>query len=499
MKNINFKIIISFLGLTSMMNGLFMLIAVPISLYYKESEALEILWAGLTTLFIGALLYLFTRNNNKNLQKKDGYLIVTFGWVMLTLTGTLPYLFTQSIPHFPDALFEAISGYSTTGASILRDIEAMPKGILFWRSATHWIGGMGIIVLTIAILPMLGIGGMQLFMAEAPGPSADKMHPRITETAKRLWLIYFILTFSEMLLLKIAGMGWFDAANHAMATMSTGGFSTKNASLAHWNHLPWIQYIVIIFMFIAGANFLMSYFVLKGKFIKVIKNEEFKFYFFGVIGIVLVVSLLIFFYQDPLLISSISHPKPFGELEHAIRHGAFQVISVITTTGFVSADYTMWNSFATVIIFSLFFLGGSAGSTSGGVKIVRHIIMIKNALLEFKKILHPHAIIPVRYNDNAVQEKVVFNILSFFILYMGIFITSSILLSFMGLDILTAFGAAASSLGNIGPAFGKLSPVDHYAWLSDTAKVFISFLMLIGRLELFTVLVILTPYFWKKN
>ena len=499
MKLLNFKLIISFLGLTAIMNGLFMLIAVFVSIYFKEKESVEILKAGLTTVSIGCILWFFTRNANKKLNKKDGYMIVTLGWIILTLTGTLPYIYTQTIPHFHNAVFEAISGYSTTGASILTDIESMPKGVLFWRSATHWIGGMGIIVLTIAILPLLGIGGMQLFMAEAPGPSADKMHPRIKETAKRLWLIYFLLTFLETLLLKIAGVGWFDAMNHSMATMSTGGFSTKNASVAFWNGMPWVQYIIIIFMIIAGTNFLMSYFALKGKISKILRNEEFQYYFLTIIGVTFLISCSVIYFQDESLQTTITHPKFYGEIESNIRHAMFQVTSVVTTTGFVTADYTAWNSFATLITFSLFFVGGSAGSTAGGVKIVRHIIMLKNALLEFKKILHPHAIIPVRYNGYGVRGSVVFNILSFFVLYMSIFIISSIILSFMGLDINTAMGAAASTLGNVGPAFGKLGPVDNYAWLSSEAKLFTSFLMLIGRLELFTVLVILTPYFWKKN
>ncbi|MFK5879053.1 MAG: potassium transporter TrkG [Flavobacteriaceae bacterium] len=499
MKNLNYQIIISFLGLTSMLNGVFMLLAIPFSLYHKEDAISGILTAGLVTIFIGFIMWFTNRNAPKNLQKKEGYIIVTFGWLILTLTGTLPYLFTGAIPNFTDALFETMSGYTTTGASILNDIEALPKGILFWRSATHWIGGMGIIVLTIAILPMLGIGGMQLFMAEAPGPSADKMHPRITETAKRLWLIYFTLTMAEFLLLKIAGMTWFDAINHAMATLSTGGFSTKNASVAYWNGLPLVQYIITFFMFIAGTNFILTYFAFKGRFKKILQNEEYKWYFLGTLGMVIIITILIVNFQDPNLHTSVNHPMPWGEVESAFRHASFQVIAVLTTTGFVSADYTMWNSFATMIIFSLFFIGGSAGSTSGGVKIVRHIIMIKSSVLELKKLLHPSAIIPVRYGGKAVHQNIVFNILSFFVLYMLIFILSTVLLTFLGLDFMSALGAAASSLGNIGPALGSLSPVDNYASLSDGAKWFCSFLMLIGRLELFTVLILLTPYFWKKN
>ena len=499
MKNINIKIIISFLGLTSMLNGLFMLLAVPFSIYYGEYEKWGILKAGITTVVIGFIFWFFNRNAKKNLGKKEGYLIVTLGWLMLTLTGTLPYVYTETIPIYTNAFFETISGYSTTGSSILTDIESMPKGILFWRSATHWIGGMGIIVLTVAILPLLGIGGMQLFMAEAPGPSADKMHPRITETAKRLWLIYFSLTITEFFLLKIAGMTWFDAINHAMTTMSTGGFSTKNSSIAHYNGSPIIQYIIIAFMFIAGTNFILTYFALKGRIKKVFNSEEFRYFFFGTIGVTLLITYLIVNHQDPNLVTNLEHPKIWGETESAFRHAAFSVVSILTTTGFVSADFTMWSSMATAIIFALFFIGGSAGSTSGGVKIVRHIIMIKSSFYEFKKLLHPNAIIPVRYDGGSVPKSIIYNILSFFILYMLIFIVSSVLLTFFGLDFMSAMGAAASSLGNIGPAIGSVSPVDNFAHLTLPAKWFCSFLMLIGRLELFTVLILFTPFFWRKT
>ncbi len=499
MTNLNLKIIYRFLGITATLNGLFMLLAVPFSLYHQEEAKIGILSAGLLTIAIGLLLFFLNKPSNTNLQKKEGYLIVTLGWLILSFTGMLPYLFTGTIPSVTNAFFETISGYSTTGSSILTEIESMPKGILFWRSATHWIGGMGIIVLTIAILPLLGIGGMQLFMAEAPGPSADKLHPRITDTAKRLWYIYVLLTLVEFLLLKVAGMTWFDAINHAMATMSTGGFSTKNSSMAFYNGMPWVQYIVILFMFIAGTNFVLTYFALKGKVNKVFESEEFKYYFFGIIGISAIVATVIIFNQDPNLQTSIEHPFVYGKVESAIRHALFSVISVVTTTGFVSADFTMWSYFATGIFFALFFLGGSAGSTSGGIKIVRHIILIKNSLLEFKKSLHPKAIIPVRYDGKAVSQNIIFNILSFFVIYMLIFVMSTVILTFLELDFLSALGAAASSLGNIGPAIGTVSPVDNFNHLSIGAKWFCSFLMLIGRLELFTVLILFTPFFWRKN
>jgi trk system potassium uptake protein TrkH len=499
MEKFNLKLIYRFLGITAILNGLFMWLSIPFSFYYNEPSKWGILNSGIITIALGLVLFFFNKPDNKKIQKKEGYLIVTLGWLTLSITGMLPYLLSGSIPNITNAFFETISGYSTTGSSILTDIESMPKGILFWRSATHWIGGMGIIVLTIAILPLLGIGGMQLFMAEAPGPSADKLHPRITDTAKRLWLIYVLLTFVEFLLLKVAGMNWFDALNHAMATVSTGGFSTKNASISHWNSAPMIQYIIIFFMFIAGTNFVLTYFALKGKIRKVIQSEEFKYYLFGTLIISAIIAVMIIFYQDPALQTSIKHPMVYGKVESAIRHSLFSVVSVITTTGFVSADFTMWSFFITAIFFSLFFLGGSAGSTSGGVKIVRHIVMLKSSFLEFKKSLHPNAIIPVRYDGKAVKQTIVFNILSFFVLYMLIFVLGTVILAFFGLDFYSALGACASSLGNIGPAIGSVSPVNNFNHLSIGAKWFCSFLMLIGRLELFTVLILLTPFFWRKN
>ena len=499
MNHLNLTIIYRFLGLTAVLNGVFMFLAFPFSLYHQEAEKWGILNAGIITVFIGLLLYFFNKPKSTSIQKKEGYLIVTLGWLTLSITGMLPYLLSGAIPSVTNAFFETISGYSTTGSSILTDIESMPKGILFWRSATHWIGGMGIIVLTIAILPLLGIGGVQLFMAEAPGPSADKLHPRITDTAKRLYLIYVILTLAEFLLLKLAGMTWFDAINHAMATMSTGGFSTKNSSIAFYNNLPFVQYIIIFFMLIAGTNFILTYFALKGKFQKMLESEEFKYYFFGIISVAVIIAIIGIFFQDPNLQTTISHPMVFGKVESAIRHALFQVTSIVTTTGFVSADFTMWSFFASGIFFALFFTGGSAGSTSGGIKVVRHIVMIKNSFLEFKKALHPNAIIPVRYSGKAVQQTIVFNILSFFIIYMLIFIMASVILTFFGLDFISALGAAASSLGNIGAAIGSVSPVNNFNHLTMSAKWFCAFLMLIGRLELFTVLILLTPFFWRKN
>ncbi|MCW9037343.1 potassium transporter TrkG [Altibacter sp.] len=495
---INFKIISHLMGLLLGVNGGFMLLASLVSFYYKDGVTRELLMAGAVTVVFGGIVMYITRNHRKEIQKREGYIIVTLGWIFMSLAGTLPYLFTGAIPSFTNAFFETMSGYTTTGASILSDIESIPNGVLFWRSITHWIGGMGIIVLAIAILPLLGIGGMQLFAAEAPGPGGDKLHPRITDTAKRLWLIYVGYTIAETILLNLAGMSFFDAINHSLSTLSTGGFSTKNASIAYWNDQPIIQYIIMAFMFLAGTNFVLSYFAFKTKFSKIFRDEEFKLYTYAVILFTIIAALVIYFQAD-VSDSSIAHPMVWGAFESAVRHGLFQVLAIVTTTGFVTADYTLWTPFLTIFFFGLMFLGGSSGSTAGGIKIVRHLIMIKNGILEFKRTLHPHAILPVRYNNKAVQQPIVFNILGFFILYMLSFIVGVLVFSWLGLDFQTALGGAASTLGNVGPALGDLGPVNNYGNLPAMAKWWSSFLMLIGRLELFTVLILLTPFFWRNR
>jgi len=475
-----------------------MLLAALISLIYKDGVSFQIFLAGIVTLLVGAFMMVGTRNHRKEMNKREGYIVVAFGWIIMSLSGTLPYVITGALPSFTDAFFETISGYTTTGASVINNIEILPEGVLFWRSLTHWIGGMGIIVLAIAILPLLGIGGMQLFAAEAPGPGGDKLHPRITDTAKRLWLIYVGYTAAETLLLQVAGMSFFDAINHALSTLSTGGFSTKNASLAHWNDRPVIQYIVMLFMFLAGTNFVLGYFAFKGKIQKAIKDEEFKLYFKFIAVFTAVAAVLIYFRAD-VSQSTVAHPMVWGEFESALRHGLFQVLAIVTTTGFVSADYTAWTPFLTVFFFGLMFLGGSAGSTAGGVKVVRHLVLIKNGFLEFNRSLHPNAILPVRYNGKSVPKDIVFNILAFFILYMLLFIIGGLVFSMFQIDFQSAIGLSASSLGNVGPALGDFGPVNNYAALPPLGKWWASFLMLLGRLELFTILILLTPFFWRKR
>jgi len=496
MTGLNYRIIIHLMGLLLLFNGGFMLIAALVSGVYNDGATLDITLAAIITLLLGILAMFYTRGHDKEVKKKEGYIIVTLGWIVMSASGVMPYIFSGAIPSITNAFFETISGYTTTGASILNDIESIPKGILFWRSLTHWIGGMGIIVLAIAILPLLGIGGMQLFAAEAPGPSADKLHPRITDTAKRLWLIYVGYTAAETLLLKVAGMSFFDALNHSMATLSTGGFSTKNASLAYWSNQPLIQYIVIVFMFLAGSNFVLSYFAFKGKIQRVLRDEEFKFYGIFILIFTLVTAVVVYFMANVDV--SDYYPMPFGVAESSFRHALFQVVAVITTTGFVTADFTAWTPFLTVFFFGLMFMGGSAGSTAGGIKVMRHLLIIKNGLLEFKRTLHPNAIIPVRFNNKTVSEHIVYNVIAFFVLYMLLFIIGALVLSLLGLDFISAIGGAASSLGNVGPAFGSLNPVGNYNSLPALGKWWCGFLMLAGRLELFTVLILFNPYFWKK-
>ena len=462
-----------------------MALCLPISFYYGEQDWTAILTSSLITIGTGALLKYLTRNKkSKELKKKDGYLIVTAGWIFMSIFGALPYIISGSIPDFSNAFFETISGYTTTGASILTDIEAVPNGILFWRSLTQWIGGMGIIVLALAILPFLGIGGMQLFVAEAPGITPDKLQPRIQETAKRLWFLYVGLTLAEAIALYVAGMGAFDAVNHSLTTMATGGFSTKNDSLQFAE--PVIQYIVIFFMFLAGTSFTLTYFALKRNFKKVFKNEEFKVYLSFTVVITLIVTITLLVVSD----------EPF---EASFRDALFQVVSLITTTGFVSADYTSWAPFLSVIFFILLFVGGSAGSTAGGVKVIRHIVLFKNSFLELKRQLHPSAIMPVRISGQALEQSIVYNVLAFIMIYILVFLVGVTLLSTMNVDFNTAFGAVATSLGNVGPGIGDVGPLDNFSEMPTGGKWLLSALMLLGRLELFTVLMLLTPHFWRKS
>ncbi len=495
MKGFNLKIIIHILGLLLLFNAVFMGLVTLCSYFFDDGATTGLLTALAINVAAGGIFMGLTLNHRKEIKKREGYIIVTLGWITMVFFGMLPFVFTNSMTTISDAFFETMSGYTATGATILGDIEALPKSIILWRSLTHWMGGMGIIVLAIAILPLLGIGGMQLFSAEAPVLGGDKLHPRISDTAKRLWLIYVSLTFVNALLLYLSGMSLFDALNHAMSTMASGGFSSKNESLGYWNDLPQIQYITVFFMFLAGSNFVLLYYALKGKFNRVFADNEFRWYT-GFIGIfVLIVSISLF--RNGLYAAA--DLSMWTAVEHSFRHALFQVVAVITTTGLVTADFTAWSPFVTMLFFGLMFLGGSTGSTSGGVKVMRHLILIKNGFLEFKRALHPNAILMVRLNKAPIEQSIVYHVLAFFVLYMILFIIGAGVLSVLGLDFTTAIGGAAASLGNVGPGLGGVGPASTYAALPVLGKLWCALLMLIGRLELFTVLILFSPYYWSKN
>jgi trk system potassium uptake protein TrkH len=464
--------------------GAAMLLALSVSLIYNENDTMGFVLSSGINLSVGALIIWLTRNVNKEIGKREGFVIVTLVWIIFSLLGSLPYIFTGAIPGYTDAFFETMSGFTTTGSSILNNIESLPHGILFWRSLTHWLGGMGIIVLSLALLPIFGIGGMQLYIAEVPGPTPDKISPRIKQTAATMWVIYFILTVAETVLLWIGKMTLFDAVCHSFATMGTGGFSTKQASIAFWPS-PYIQYVVIAFMFMAGANFTLTYYAIRGKFKPLLNDEEFRYYFLIVLGF----TALIFI---GLIMSSNTG------VEETFRNSLFWVVSVITTTGFVTVDFLLWKPVLIALLFSVFFFGGSAGSTGGGIKIMRIVLLFKNCYYELKRMVHPNAVIPLKFNKRTVDAKILSNVLAFFVFYLIIFSVSTVIFMIFEPDLETAMGAVATSLGNIGPGLGSVGPVETFAHIHPVGKWFLSSLMLIGRLELFTVLVLFSPTFWKQ-
>ena len=486
---INFGIVANVVGVLLVVIGGFMLTALPFSIYFGSGDALPLFQAALITTAVGTGMYWANIRAKKHIGKREGYLIVALGWLGVSFFSTLPYLLSGVFPDLTNAFFESVSGLTTTGASVLRDIEAAPKGILFWRSMTQWIGGMGIIVLTVAIFPLLGIGGVELFVAEAPGPTSDKIHPRIKGTAKRLWLIYVGLTFLLTLLLVFGGMGFYDAINHGLTTMATGGFSTKNASVAYFTS-PFIQYVILIFMFMAGVNYTVIYYGLTRRFTKVWGSDEFKAYVVLVLLLIGLVTSTVYFVTEL-------------PLETAFRDAAFQVISIITTTGFVSADYTAWTPALTLLFFVLLFIGACAGSTSGGIKIIRHLVFFKNSFLEFKRLLHPKALIRIKIDKQLVAPRILTHILVFLLLYMIMFVAGSVVMAVILADferpLLTAIGAVATSLGNVGPGIGQVGPMDNFANIPTSGKWVLSFLMLLGRLELFTLLILFLPYFWRMR
>ncbi|PLX05726.1 MAG: potassium transporter, partial [Marinilabiliales bacterium] len=442
--------------------GIFIALSALVSLIYGEPDLLSLLITAAIPLFIGLITFLFFKNADKSLTKRDGYVIVSLVWVVFSFFGALPFYISGYIPSFTDAFFETISGFTTTGASILNDIESIPHGLLFWRSIIQWLGGMGIIVLSLAVLPILGIGGMQLFVAEVPGPTPDKLHPKVKETAKRLWGIYVLFTVLEAILLFAGGMNVFDAICHSFTTMATGGYSTKQASIAYYSS-PFIQYVIIVFMFLAGTNFTLSYFAIKLKFSEIWKNEEFRFYAGFVLAFTLIISLVLI----------ISNGSP---IEKTFRDGLFQVVSLMTTTGFATVDYLTWPPLLIVLLLMLMFLGGSAGSTGGGIKIVRIVLLLKNSALELKRLIHPHAVVPARLNHHTVDQNIMTNVLAFIVFYILIFVAGVVVMSADGLDLDSSMGAVAATLGNIGPGIGSVGPAENFYHIGTFGKWFLSFL-----------------------
>ena len=479
------RVITRFVAILILFLGISMGAPLLVSIIYWDSSTWALLLSMLITSFVGLILFVSTKNQRENhLSHRDGVAIVTLGWLMAGLFGTLPYLFSGSIPGFTNACFESISGFTTTGASILSDIESLPKGILLWRSQTQWFGGMGIIVLSIAILPFLGVGGMQLYKAEIPSPVVDKLKPRISETAKTLWKVYILITVLEVVLLFAGGMSLFDAVCHSFCTMPTGGFSTKNASIAHFNTL-YFQTVFIVFMLLAGINFSLHYKLIKGD-LKIFGRDSECRVFLILVGLF------------TLIVTLDVYGSVYSSLGNAFRHATFQVSSIITTTGFVTADFDKWPALSRLILLICMFIGAMAGSTGGGMKIMRIILLIKQSYQQIFHIIHPHAITTVKLGGRPVPQDILNGIWGFFILYLGLFIVATLIMASLGLDMVSALSSVAASIGNIGPGLGIVGPVKNYLTVPFVGKWVLIFCMLLGRLEIYTVIVLLTPEYWRK-
>ncbi|MEC9376968.1 MAG: TrkH family potassium uptake protein [Candidatus Neomarinimicrobiota bacterium] len=476
------KTLLNILGALLSILGITMVVPIFISLGYGEPDWEGFLISSIICVIVGFPTWFITRHN-QSLTNRDGFAIVTFSWVLAGIAGSFPFYFSGAIPNVTDAFFESMSGVTTTGASILNNIESLPHGVLYWRSFIQWIGGMGIIVFYIAVLPLLGVGGVQLFKAEVPGPVADKIKPRVRETAKVLWIVYVGITFAEIIALSVAGMSIFDAVCHGFTTMPTGGFSTKNTSIGYFESSI-IHYIIIFFMFLAGVNFSLHFRAIHGDIKTYIKDKEFLAYLGGVLIVTLVVFSAVSFQGDSLNALN-------------FRDSLFTTISILTTTGYSSADYELWPAFVQLILLALMFVGGMGGSTGGGMKVIRVMLLLKYAGHETRRMLHARALIPIRIGKQLIKEDVVRNTLGFFLFFMSAFILSTIVLASMGLDISSAIGAAASAMGNIGPGLGEFGPTDNYALLSPPGKWILTFCMLLGRLEIFTVMVLFSRTFWK--
>ena len=480
-----------------------MLFPLGVAIYYRinigeaPNDLVAFIISAAITLITGLTLRLSLRERQEELGIREGFAVVALAWVTVALFGALPYQLAGTFhidgrspwTAFSFSYFESMAGFSTTGATVLTEIEHLSHAMLFWRSFTHWLGGMGIVVLAVAILPMLGIGGMQLFRAEAPGPQTDRLTPRIAQTAKLLWGVYVLLSILEVTLLMVGKMPLFDALCHTFGTMATGGFSTKNASIAHYDSV-YIDMVICVFMFLAGTNFALHYRALRGNVKAYFQDTEFKFYCTVIaVGITLISWNTIRFHVNGEI--------PYDSMWTSLRYATFQVLSIITTTGYGTADFEQWPALSQFILITLMFYGGCAGSTGGGMKQVRFLLLIKQSGAEIKRLIFPHAVLPIRVNDQVVPREVMTNILGFFFFFIGIFAIVTCIMTTLGLDLVSAAGATIATMGNIGPGLGSVGPTDNYAHIHTTGKFVLSFCMLLGRLELYTVLILFSPNFWK--
>ncbi|MFH0883831.1 MAG: potassium transporter TrkG [bacterium] len=477
----NLRAVTRLVGTLLLLLGASMLLSVGVALIYKDGDAGGILVSAVIVMATGALMMLGQRGK-VDLNLRDGFVVVSFGWFFMSLAGSIPFMITGAIPAFTDAFFESASGFTTTGASILTNIEGLPHGVLFWRSFTHWVGGMGIIVFSIAILPFLGIGGMQMFRAESPGPTADKLTPRIQNTAEILWGVYLLFTFAETVLLTLGGMPLFDSACHSFGTLATGGFSTKNASIGYYDS-AYIHWVIIVFMFLAGVSFNLHYHALRGKPKKYIESSEFRFFALIILAAIAAMTALRLIEGDPF--------------EKSLRESAFTAVSITTTTGYTTANFELWHPVAQIALVLLMFMGGMAGSTGGGMKAIRIQLLLKQARVELHKLVHPQTLYPIRQGRRIIQDDIIWNVLAFALLYAVLLATGTLLMSLIRLDHVTAFTSVVACLSNIGPGLGGVGPTDNYAAIPGFGKWVLSTMMIIGRLEIYTVLVLFTRTFWN--
>ena len=480
----NIPVLVRVLGALGVFLAAVLLVPVPLSIVDGDGVHGALLGAAALALCGGATGIFATRRARPELSHREGFAVVTLGWILFGVIGALPYYFSGAIPTLVDAVFESISGFTTTGSTILTDIEALPRSLHLWRSLTHWLGGMGIIVLSLAILPMLGVGGMQLFRAEVPGPTADRLSPRIQDTAKLLWGVYVGITAAEVVLLMFGGMDWFDAVCHAFATMATGGFSTRNASVGAFDS-AYIDYVITAFMFLAGINFALHYAVLAGKARKALRNEELRVY----TGIALVATAV-------LVVANWG--GVYASFADNLRYSLFQAVSILTTTGFGTADYELWPMLCQVLLVLLMFVGGSAGSTGGGMKVSRMLLIVKHAVVQVWGLIHPRGVRRVKLDGRPVPDVILQGILGLFALYLLVTGVGALGMAALGVEPMTAVASVIACVGNIGPGLGEVGPADNYAHLPQAGKLLLSFCMLLGRLEIFTVIAVFFPSAWRK-